>query len=63
MSIIMEGLTQASERDRAINLLMKTTGDTGVMHESFHASNDRLFTRAWFAWAQALFAELVGCAV
>jgi meiotically up-regulated gene 157 (Mug157) protein len=29
------------------------------MHESFHKDDPGTFTRAWFAWANTLFGELI----
>jgi uncharacterized protein len=29
------------------------------MHESFNKDNPDKFTRAWFAWANSLFGELI----
>jgi len=30
------------------------------MHESYYKDDARRFTRAWFAWANTLFGELIG---
>jgi meiotically up-regulated gene 157 (Mug157) protein len=30
-----------------------------MLHESFSKADPRQFTRAWFAWANTLFGELV----
>jgi len=35
-----------------------TTGGKGVMHEGFCCEDDSKFTRAWFSWANAMYAEL-----
>ena len=35
-----------------------TTGK-GFMHESFHKDDPTKFTRAWFAWANTIFGELI----
>ena len=32
----------------------------GFMHESYNKDDAKQFTRAWFAWANTLFGELVG---
>jgi meiotically up-regulated gene 157 (Mug157) protein len=29
------------------------------MHESFHKDDPAKFTRSWFAWANALFGQLI----
>jgi meiotically up-regulated gene 157 (Mug157) protein len=40
--------------------MLKTThAGTGFMHESFERNDPQKFTRAWFAWANTLFGELV----
>ena len=61
MSIIAQGLTSPSleEKKRLVQMILDTTGGTGWMHESFDANNPKKFTRKWFCWADALFAELV----
>ena len=61
MSITMQALTSddAVEIKNCIETLRKTHGDTGFMHESFHKDNPKKFTRAWFAWANTLFGELL----
>ena len=38
---------------------MKTDAGTGFMHESFHKNDPKNFTRAWFAWQNTLFGELI----
>ena len=42
-----------------IETLMTTDAGTGFMHESFHKDNPEKFTRAWFAWQNTLFGELI----
>lgn len=61
MGILTQGLTSSDleEKLRMVNMALKTTGGTGWMHESFDVNNPRKFTRKWFCWADALFAELV----
>ena len=61
MSLIAQGLTSPSleEKKRLVQMILDTTGGTGWMHESFSANNPKKFTRKWFCWADALFAELV----
>lgn len=46
-------------RRRAIETLLATRGGTERMHESFHPDNPRSYTRKWFCWAEAVFADLV----
>ena len=61
MSIIMRAMTATDTAEVAacLDQLKKTTGGTGFIHESFHKDNDTKFTRAWFAWANTLFGELI----
>lgn len=61
MSIIMRGLTSSDENEirNSIELLRKTHGDTGFMHESFHKDDPKKFSRSWFAWANTLFGEFL----
>ena len=40
-------------------MLMDTDAGTGFMHESFHKDDPANFTRAWFAWQNTLFGELI----
>jgi len=61
MSIIVQGLTSTSddETKACLEMLKKTTAGTGFMHESFSKDNAGAYTRAWFAWANTLFGELI----
>ena len=61
MSQIMYALTSDSgtEIQAAIKTLKSSAAGTGFMHESYNRNNAALFTRAWFAWANTLFGELV----
>lgn len=42
-----------------VKMLMTTDAGTGFMHESFHKDDPKNFTRAWFAWQNTLFGELI----
>jgi len=61
LGIIMRALTSDDEREIAFCLttLKRTHAGTGFMHESFHKDDATRFTRAWFAWANTLFGELI----
>ncbi len=61
MSITMKALTSQNDAEikQCIQVLQKTHGGTGFMHESFHKDNAAKFTRKWFAWSNTLFGELV----
>ncbi|HVX57935.1 MAG TPA: glycoside hydrolase family 125 protein, partial [Candidatus Saccharimonadales bacterium] len=61
MSIIMRALTSKDEKEQVqcLRWLKRTHAGTGFMHESFNKNDPRKFTRAWFAWANTLFGELI----
>lgn len=61
MSQIIYALTSLSpaEVSRSINMLAASAMATGFMHESYEKNDSGKFTRAWFAWANTLFGELV----
>jgi len=61
MSMAMRGLVSddVEEKVAIINQLQKASAGTGWMHESFDVNNPKKFTRPWFCWSDALFAELV----
>jgi meiotically up-regulated gene 157 (Mug157) protein len=61
LSIIMRGLTSKDDVEikNCIDMLRKTHGGTGFMHESFHKDDANNFTRKWFAWANTIFGELL----
>ena len=61
LSITMRALTSRSDEEIAwcLRTLKTTHGGTGFMHESFHQDDPERFTRAWFAWANTLFGELI----
>ena len=61
MSIMMRAFTSKDDAEikQCIEMLMRTDADTGFMHESFNVNNSKKFTRAWFAWQNTLFGELI----
>jgi len=61
LSIIMQALTSRDSNEIAhcLRMLMDTNAGTGFMHESFDAKDPSNYTRAWFAWCNSLFGELV----
>lgn len=61
MSIIMKALTTDDEQEikECLTQLVNTDGDTGFIHENFDKDNAKVFGRAWFAWVNSLFSELV----
>ena len=61
MSIMMKAFTSQDDAEikECIQMLVDTDANTGFMHESFHKDNPEKFTRAWFAWQNTLFGELI----
>jgi meiotically up-regulated gene 157 (Mug157) protein len=61
MSIMMRAFTSddAGEIRQCLHWLKTTHAGTGFMHEAFDQDDPAHFTRAWFAWANSLFGELV----
>lgn len=51
--------TSASETATSITTLAETDSNDGLIHESFWPDGYWLFTRAYFGWANALYAELL----
>jgi meiotically up-regulated gene 157 (Mug157) protein len=62
MSQIIFALTSSSNSEirRCITMLKGSAQGFGFMHESYFKDDARKFTRAWFAWANTLFGELLG---
>ncbi|MFJ8148832.1 glycoside hydrolase family 125 protein [Streptomyces sp. NPDC096048] len=60
IAIAVQGLTSTdrTERIAALRALLSTDAGTGQMHESFHKDDPSRFTRPWFSWANAMYAEL-----
>ena len=61
MSIMMKAFTSQDNQEikECIRMLINTDAGTGFMHESFHKDDPANFTRAWFAWQNTLFGELI----
>ena len=61
MSIMMKAFTSQNDQEikDCVRMLMNTDASTGFMHESFHKDDPKNFTRAWFAWQNTLFGELI----
>jgi uncharacterized protein len=62
MSQIIYALTSDSQEEvgRMLALLKAGSAGSGFMHESYKSNDAHQYTRAWFAWANTLFGELVG---
>jgi meiotically up-regulated gene 157 (Mug157) protein len=61
MALIVQAMTSDNDAEIAqcLRWLKTTHAETGFMHESFDKDNPARFTRAWFAWANTLFGELI----
>lgn len=61
ISLVMQILTTTDEIEKAECLKMLSESHAGkfFMHESFHKDDPADFTRSWFAWANALFAQML----
>jgi meiotically up-regulated gene 157 (Mug157) protein len=61
MSIMIRALTSDDSREilQCLYWLKTTDAGTGFMHEAFDQDDPSHYTRAWFAWANSLFGELI----
>jgi uncharacterized protein len=61
MALIAQAMTTNNEAEirQCLHWLKTTHAGTGFMHESFNKDDPAKFTRAWFAWANTLFGELI----
>ena len=61
ISLIMQILTSSDEAEKAacLKMLSETHAGKNFMHESFDKDDPADFTRSWFAWANALFAQML----
>jgi meiotically up-regulated gene 157 (Mug157) protein len=61
LGLIVQGLTSTDDREirQCLITLQHTHAGTGFMHEAFNKDDPTKFTRAWFAWANTIFGELV----
>ncbi|MBS1799640.1 MAG: glycoside hydrolase family 125 protein [Acidobacteria bacterium] len=62
MSQTVYALTSTSNDEirRSVQMLKGSAQGFGFMHESYFKDDPRRYTRAWFAWANTLFGELLG---
>jgi len=61
MGIILRAMTSTDDAEilQCLEMLKSTHAGTGFMHESFNKDDASDFTRAWFAWANTLFGEMI----
>ena len=56
----VRGLIASAKEEKleALEQIAATTGGKNMIHESFFCDDDSLYTREWFSWANAMYAEL-----
>lgn len=61
ISLAMQGLTTEDKeyKKEILEVMKKTDGGKGLMHEGFNVDNPEEYTREWFSWANAMFSELL----
>jgi meiotically up-regulated gene 157 (Mug157) protein len=61
MSQIIFAFTSKSDIEirKALAMIKTSSAGSGFIHESFFKDDPKKFTRAWFAWANTLFGELI----
>ena len=61
MSILFKAITSTSSAEirQCLGWLKTTHAGSGFMHEAFDQDDPARFTRAWFAWANSLYGELL----
>ena len=61
LGLIVQALTSTDDAEirRCLQILQTTHAGTGFMHESFNENDPNKYTRAWFAWANTIFGELI----
>lgn len=61
ISLILQASTSNNDVEilNCLEILIKSTAGTGLLHESFNVNDAHDFTRPWFAWCNSLFAGLV----
>jgi len=60
IAMAVRGLTSRSREEKLeiLQNMASTAGGKCVMHEGFFCDDDSRYTREWFSWANAMFAEL-----
>jgi hypothetical protein len=61
LALVVQALTStnAAETNRVLGYIAQSDTGDHLLHESFYVNNPRHYTRADFAWPNALFAELM----
>ncbi|MBE6589457.1 MAG: glycoside hydrolase family 125 protein [Ruminococcaceae bacterium] len=61
ISLVMQGLTSIDpeEKRELLEMIAATDAGTGYLHEGFDVDHPENYTRDWFPWPNALFAEFI----
>jgi len=61
MSLIVFALTSQSDEEiqTVLQQLLRSSASTGWLHEAFDKDGASTYTRAWFAWVNGLYGELI----
>ena len=61
LGVILRAMTSTNDAEirLCLSTLQHTHAGTGFMHEAFNKDDPRQFTRAWFAWANTAFGEMI----
>ena len=61
MAQTIYALTSNSDAEirNALKMIKASSAGSGFIHESYFKDDPKKFTRAWFAWANTLFGELI----
>ncbi len=61
IALCVQALTSRDNAEAAalLRMLLDTHAGTGLMHESFDPDAPERYTRAWFAWANSMFGEML----
>lgn len=61
IAMAMEGLTAHTKEEKleVLRKMASTEGGKGMMHEGFFCEDASRYTREWFSWANAMYAELL----
>ncbi len=61
LSLIIRALTSEdkAEINECVQMIINSTAGTGYIHEGVDKDDDTIYSRAWFAWANSLFAYMI----
>ena len=63
MSLLVKMRTSNDDEEitESLNLIMKTSANLGLMHESVHVNSPhgKQYTRSWFAWCNSEFGKTI----